>query len=96
MINWGKTIKKYREKLHITQGELAKRVNVTPTYVSALEHNRKEPSLSLITSISRAFGMPQEILYWDAVTFPMQMKTNKQAIHLAKSLVASVYHQLTP
>src|SRR3989304_5569114 len=96
MINWGKTIKKYREKLKLTQTELASRVAVTPTYISALEHNRKEPSFSLITSISRAFNVPQEILYWEAVTFPTHLKsTHSKEFRLAKSLVRAVYDQLT-
>lgn len=96
MINWGRTIKKYREKLHLTQADLAKRVSVTPTYVSAIEHNRKEPSFALITSVSRAFGLPQEVLYWDAISIPTHFKTNKKEIRLAKSLVRAVYNQLTP
>lgn len=97
MINWGKTIKKYREKLKLTQEELASRVAVTSTYISALEHNRKEPSLTLIASISRAFGVPQEILYWEAISFPTTLKTmHTKEISLAKSLVRSVYNHLTP
>ncbi len=97
MINWGRTIKKYREKRKLTQEELANRVDVTPTYISALEHNRKEPSLTLITAISRAFNIPQEILYWDTITFPSSLKTkHAKEIRLAKSLVQSVYTQLTP
>jgi len=97
MINWGRTIKKYRQKLHLTQAEVAARVSVTPTYMSAIEHNRKEPSFSLVAAISRAFGLPREILYWDAVSFPPHIKTaNKKEIRLAKSLVRTVYSQLTP
>ena len=97
MINWGKTIKKYREKLHLTQVELASRVSVTSTYISAVEHSRKEPSFGLIESISRAFGLPQEILYWDALTFPTRVsKLNKPQIKAAKNLVNAVYNQLTP
>lgn len=97
MINWGRTIKKYREKLKFTQEELAFRVHVTPTYISALEHNRKEPSLTLLSHISNAFRIPQEILYWDAISFPSSLKTkHAKEIRLAKSLVQSVYTQLTP
>jgi transcriptional regulator with XRE-family HTH domain len=97
MINWGHTIKKYRQKLNITQEELAKRVSVTPTYVSAIEHNRKEPSASLINEISRAFGLPREILYWDAITLPRHFDMeNMKKMRLAKSLVRSVYDQLSP
>ncbi len=80
----------------MTQTQLAERVAVTSTYVSALEHNRKEPSFGLVTSMSRAFGVPQEILYWDAITFPTTMKTHKKEIRLAKSLVRAVYQQLSP
>jgi len=97
MINWGITIKKYREKMKLTQVELAKRVHITSTYLSAIEHNRKEPSFSLIRDVSRAFRIPQEILYWDAVTFPESSnKDHQKAISLAKSLVESVYNQVNP
>jgi DNA-binding XRE family transcriptional regulator len=95
MITWGKTIKKYREKLKLTQVELANRVAITPTYLSAIEHNRKEPSFSLIRSISHTFGIPQEVLYWDAITFPTFMKTmHTKEIRLAKHLARTVYNQL--
>ena len=97
MINWGRTIKKYREKLKLTQAELASRVSVTSTYLSAVEHNRKEPSFALIRSVSRAFRLPQEVMYWDAITFPPHVKSaHTKEIHLAKSLVKALYHQLTP
>ena len=97
MINWGKTIKKYREKRNLTQAQLAQRVSVTPTYVSAIEHNRKEPSHPLVTAISRALDLPREILYWDAITIPSRVKfAHKKEIRLAKSLVSTVYQQLTP
>lgn len=97
MINWGRTIKRYREKLRLTQVELSSRVSITPTYLSAVEHNRKEPSFVLIRELSRAFRVPQEILYWDAVTIPPHAKmAHKNEIRLAKSLVSAVYRQLTP
>lgn len=97
MINWGRTIKRYREKLELTQVELSSRVSITPTYLSAVEHNRKEPSFALIRDLSQAFRVPQEILYWDAITFSPHAKlAHKKEIRLAKSLVSTVYHQLTP
>jgi transcriptional regulator with XRE-family HTH domain len=97
MINWGTTIKRYREKLNLTQGEVAKRVSITSTYLSSIEHNRKEPSFALIRALSRAFRVPQEILYWDAISFPTPIKTtHKKEIRLAKSLVDTVYRQLIP
>ncbi len=97
MITWGKTIKKYREKLKLTQSELASRVDITPTYISTIEHGRKEPSFALVQAISKAFNVPREILYWDAITFPKHLKSaHAKEIRLAKSLVRTVYSQLTP
>ncbi len=97
MITWGKTIKKYREKLKLTQAELASRVAVTPTYISAIEHGRKEPSFALVHAISKAFKIPREILYWDAITFPKRLKSaHTEEISLAKSLVQTAYRQLSP
>ncbi len=95
MILWGKTIKKYREKLAITQDALAKRIHITPTYLSAVENGRKEPSLALIGAISHEFRIPKEILVWDAIQFPTTVsKAHKEEMRLAKYLVRQVYNQL--
>jgi putative transcriptional regulator len=49
----------YRNKLSITQEELAKIVDVTRQTIISLEQNRYNPSLLLAYKITKALGLKQ-------------------------------------
>lgn len=91
MINIGATIKKYRDKREITQSQLAKKINVTPTYISALENNRKDPSLSLLTEISRELEIPLEVMFWDTIEVKNIRGKDKEILEVAKGIINSYY-----
>ena len=91
MINIGATIKKYRENNKITQEELANKIDVTPTYISALENNRKEPSISLLNAISKKLDIPLEIMFWDTVNLEDVKGKDKEIIEVAKGIVNSYF-----
>lgn len=61
----GKRIKKYREKKKISKSELARMINVSPSYITMLENGSKSnPSEDVIFKISIALGVTrQELLY---------------------------------
>lgn len=61
----GERIKKYREKKKISKSELARMINVSPSYITMLENGRKSnPSEDVIFKISIALGVTrQELLY---------------------------------
>jgi len=56
-------IKEFRAKFNLTQGDLAKRVNVRRETIVFLEKNRYNPSLKLAYDISQIFGMPIEEVF---------------------------------
>ena len=96
MINLGIPIKKYRKQKGIKQSELANTIGVTPTYISALENNRKEPSISLITKICEALDIPKEVLFWEAVTTLIKVKPqDKDILDAANCIVNEYYAQRT-
>lgn len=95
MINFGRAIKKYREKLNIKQKDLAEKCNITSTYLSAVENNRKEPSLSLLAKVSAALKLPKEILFWDAVELDDKFsQSDVAAIETAKDVVNQYFTNL--
>lgn len=88
MINFANTIKTYRKKMGLTQVALARRVNIEPTYLSAIENGRREPSLTLVKQISKAVAVPAEIFFWDAIELKDSMSIRDwRAINLAKSIL---------
>ena len=51
-----KTLARARAQAGLTQAELAKKIGVDPTYISHLEHGRREPSLTTLRAWAKACG----------------------------------------
>lgn len=62
IMNVGQTIKDFRKKKGIKQGEFSKMCEITQTYLSLIESNQKEPNLSLLKTISENLEVPLPIL----------------------------------
>ena len=91
MLNFGSTIKKYRKSRGLLQEELADRLGIIGTYLSALENNRREPTISLLRKISSVLDIPIEVVFWDAVQLDNTFtKRDQKIISTAQSLVAQL------
>jgi transcriptional regulator with XRE-family HTH domain len=53
----GRTIGQLRQKLGLSQEELADRAGIHRTYVSQLERGIKSPTLAVLIKIARALGI---------------------------------------
>ena len=58
----GQRIRARREELNIIQQELADSLGITPQYISAIETDRKIPSLDFISELSKKLGMSIDYL----------------------------------
>lgn len=56
-------LKEYRQKLGVTQEELAERLGVTRQTVIAIEQAKYQPSLELAWRCSKLFGVPIEKIF---------------------------------
>ena len=54
----GTAIKFYRVSKNISQGQLAAVVQITPQYLSKLEHGAAKPSLDLLFTIADSLQLP--------------------------------------
>lgn len=61
----GKTIKFLRIAKGIKQSELAERLNVSTNYISLVENDKREPSLSLIKELANIFDIPVGLIFFD-------------------------------
>lgn len=97
MINFGAIIKKYREQVGFTQKVLSDRLDITSTYLSALENGRKEPSFLLLKRISKILCVPTEIFFWESVQIKDDLsRDKKKAIEIAKNVIRTYYEALKP
>ena len=60
----GYAIQLARKKRKLTQTELAELALITPSYLSMLERNRRDPPVSTVRKIAEALRMPVEILFF--------------------------------
>ena len=63
----GRRIKEAREKRHLTQEELAARIDISPTHVSVIERGTKIPRLDTFVDIANALEVSGDALLLDVV-----------------------------
>ncbi len=56
----GDTLKSKRERLYLTQAELAEKIGVTPTAISAWEQGRNRPKLRHIKKLDELFNVVRQ------------------------------------
>ena len=59
----GKTVKLLRVAAGLRQSDLAERLEVSPNYVSLVENDKRDPSLSFLRSLSDELGVPLGVLF---------------------------------
>jgi len=93
MINIARTIRIHRQDAGLTQAELAGRVGVESTYLSALERGKKEPSISLLRRLALALRTPLEVIFWESVELSSKIKPDdRRIIEMAKVLARHYAH----
>lgn len=62
MVDCGEKIRMLREAKHLTQSQLATRVEVSKGMISAYETASKAPSIDVLIRLSRVFGVTVDYL----------------------------------
>ncbi|MGD1042416.1 MAG: helix-turn-helix transcriptional regulator [Sedimentisphaerales bacterium] len=87
----GKGIKFVRAASGLRQGEMAKRLKISQNYLSLIENNKAEPSLTLIKKISVTFGVPASFLFWED---NMAAEGNSPQVTELYERIRSLVHEL--
>lgn len=62
VLNFNEKVKYYREKENISKSELARRIKVSPSYITQIEKGEKiNPSLEIGFKLSKALNVPIEV-----------------------------------
>lgn len=63
-MNVGNAIKMCRTRRGVSQGELARRADCSVSYLSMLENNQRDPTLSTLKKVAEALNVPIGILFF--------------------------------
>ena len=63
----GARIKAARERVHLTQEQLAEIIDISPTHMSVIERGVKTPKLDTFVRIANALGVSTDALLQDGV-----------------------------
>lgn len=75
---FGKRLKELRLAYPMTQEELAKALNVSPSTISLYESGSREPSGSFIVTVARFFNVSSDYLLGLAETSPKPLSPQQQ------------------
>lgn len=64
----GNALLKARKRRGLRQGEVAKRVDITQSYLSQIESGAKIPSIEVVDTLAKEYGMPFPIMLWGSLT----------------------------
>jgi transcriptional regulator with XRE-family HTH domain len=77
----GTTIKNFRKLKGLKQKELAEKSKISPTYLSQIESNSKDPTLSTIKLISDSLEVPLPVLLFISLDKNDIPKSKQQAFN---------------
>ena len=63
----GKRIRKRRQELKLTQGDLARALGLTPQHISGVEQDKRSPSLASLAKLAEELGITVDCLVTGAV-----------------------------
>lgn len=92
MIRLGATIKKFRQSAELRQVDLARKLGIESTYLSAVENDKRLPSFALLRQICTALRIPPEVMFWDAVEPDIKVtRRDRKIIEAAKAVLKHYY-----
>jgi transcriptional regulator with XRE-family HTH domain len=86
----GSIIKTSRKKKGLIQEDLAKKLNITVSYLSSIENGRREPSFKLRKNMSHILDIPLSTLILSDVKSFTSNKKEKEIFDLISKLYEQV------
>jgi transcriptional regulator with XRE-family HTH domain len=60
---FGSAVRMHRERLHLSQEDLAERASIDRTYVSGVERGVRNPTLHVMQRLSEALGSDLDVIF---------------------------------
>ncbi|MDA3778926.1 MAG: helix-turn-helix transcriptional regulator [Bacteroidales bacterium] len=89
----GIVIKNIRKQKGQTQAEFASLCGITQTYLSQIESNAKEPTISTLKNICEKLDMPLPILFFQSLTSEDVNPSKRNAFELVSPSIKSLVNE---
>lgn len=89
----GLAIKSIRKQKGLKQNQFAELCEITPSYLSQIENNNKEPNLSILKIISNNLGTPLPILFFLSLDNDDINPEKKEAFNMIAPSIKSLVNQ---
>jgi len=83
----GKTLKLIRILKGLKQKDLADKLGISPNYLSCVENDKREPSLSFIKLVSKELDVPVGFLFLDNIDESTMSEEQKSIYNKIKNLL---------
>ncbi len=90
----GKAIKNLRQKKGLKQNEFAEKCNLSQSYLSLIEKDKKEPTLSVLKQIASVLNVPLPILVFMAIEQDDISDSKKAAFELLEPSIKGLINQV--
>lgn len=90
----GSIIKAERKKRRLSQNQLAARCGITVTYLSLIENDKKEPTVSLLRTIAENLNLPLPILLFMSLDDEDIPESKKEFFNIVKPSIDSMLQNL--
>ncbi|MBT1687396.1 helix-turn-helix domain-containing protein [Dawidia soli] len=86
----GKQIQSLRKSKSLTQEDFARECEITQTYLSQIENNQKEPTISVLKKISSVLKVPLPILFYLSIEEGDVAPEKREAFSLLEPSIKSL------
>ena len=86
----GTVVRHLRQSAGISQADLAKRLEISPSYLSQLERDHREASISLLRKLAAELGAPAALLFATALAGSNETPPHEEIAKALASLVDAI------
>lgn len=91
----GSIIKEIRKDKKFSQKEFAELCNISQTYLSQIENNKKDPNISTLKNIATHLNVPLPILFFRALTEEDIPESKKESFDTISPIVNNLIKSIT-
>lgn len=88
MSSFFERLKQLRTEAGLTQEDLAKKLNLSPSTISLYESNTREPNISTLIGVANYFGVSTDYLLGIS-----ELKTKSNIDNIIKAVIDTLYKQ---